>query len=145
MNDTTYIPKVDKNVIRKLAETIKPVVSKNARGEVGLDVEGNLFYIKPVDLFEIAYTWDPKVTERARGLVKLKDITTYHTYGYYGLFKPSIAEVIAQIPEELLESVVAFEIIESPTTAEDFNKDLAAFNAGYHVATTRLYRSRKSS
>lgn len=34
-----------------------------------------------------------------------------HGYGYYGLFKPSVGEIIRQIPKDLLEKVVAFEII----------------------------------
>ena len=58
-------------------------------------------YIKPVDLFGIAYTWDPKPAGKAKDVKPLCDITTYHTYGYYGFFKPSIAEVLAQIPASI--------------------------------------------
>jgi hypothetical protein len=71
--------------------------------------------------------------------VPICQITTHHSWGHYSLFKPSIAEVLAQIPAEHLNQVVAFEIVVKPETAEDLNKDLEALNAGYHVATTRLY------
>jgi len=126
----SWIPEVPKERIQKLAERIKPVVQFAQKGRR---------YIKPVDLFDIAYTWDPKSADEAMDLKPLCDITTYHTYGYQGLFKPSIAEVLAQIPAEHLDKVVAFEIVGSPKTADDLNREHEALNAGYHVATTRLY------
>ncbi len=125
-----WIPEIPEKRIRELAERIKPVVEFQGRGPC---------YIKPVDLFEVAYTWDPSPARSARGLKALCDITTYHTYGYYGFFKPSIAEVLAQIPKEHLDKVVAFQIVGSPQDSGDLNRELEALNAGYHVATTRLY------
>ena len=50
-----------------------------------------------------------------------------------------VAEVLKQIPEDILNQVIAFEIIGQPETADDLNKEQEALNAGYHVATTRLY------
>lgn len=125
-----WIPEVVKERIQELAERIKPIVQFPREGKC---------YIKPVDLFGIAYTWDPKSADKATGLKPLCDITTYHTYSYHGFFKPSIAEVLAQIPAEHLDKVVAFEIVENPETADDLNREREALNAGYHVATTRLY------
>lgn len=40
----------------------------------------------------------------------LGDITTRHTYGYVLCFKPSVAEVLAAIPEELVEKVRGFTV-----------------------------------
>lgn len=158
----SWIPEVPKKRIQELAERIKPVVrmarirtstKKNSDGSVTIterqhpkgkwqstwDDRGELYYIKPVDLFGVAYTWDPKPADKATDLKPLCDITTYHTYGYQGLFKPSIAEVLAQIPAEYLDGVVAFEIVDSPKTVDDLNREHKALNAGYHVATTQLY------
>ncbi len=138
-----YIPDVPEDRIRELGERIKPVMMFARRGQrLSRSGRGFLYYLEPVDLFGIAYTWDPKPTTRATGLRTLTDITTYHSWGHYSLFKPSIAEVLAVIPEQFLDKVVAFEIIEQPETAADFNRDIEAFNAGYHVATTRLYTSK---
>lgn len=136
----SWIPEVPKGRVQELAERIKPVV-RFALGEKGLfrSSEGHLYYIKPVDLFGIAYMWSPKPEEKVVGLKPLCDITTYHIYAYYGFFKPTIAEVLAQIPAEYLDKVVAFEIVEGPETADDLNREPEAFNAGYHVAITRLY------
>ena len=87
-----------------------------------------------------AYNWEPRFKGPCEeNLEILKDISTLHSYGYYGLFKPSIAEVLAQIPDEIIDQVCAFEIIDSPKTADDLNKNIKILNAGFHVATTRLY------
>lgn len=129
MSDRQYIPEVPKKVIRKRAKRIKPVY----------EFDGKKRFIKKVKLFSTAFTWDPKPRKKARKLVALQDITTYHTWAFYGFFKPTIAEVLAQIPEDVLDKVVAFEIVMKPETADDLNKDKEALNAGYHVATTRLY------
>lgn len=96
-------------------------------------------YIKKVDLFNISFIYDPRPTEEATNLVPLADITTYHEFNCRQCFAPSIAEVIAQIPEEYLGRVAAFEIIEKPETATDLNLQKEAVNDGYHVAKTRLY------
>lgn len=125
-----WIPEVPQERIKELAERIRPVVEFARKGKC---------YIEPVDLFRIAYTWDPKSADKAKGLKPLCDITTHHTFGYHGFFKPSIAEVLAQIPAEHLDKVVAFEIVEGPETADDLDREREALNAGYHVATTRLY------
>ena len=59
-------------------------------------------------------------------------ITTYHCYDHHGFFRPLIAEVLAQIPEEDLERAVAFEI------------EHVGFSDGdkYHTAKTKLYERR---
>ncbi len=94
--------------------------------------QGFLYYIQEVDLRGIAFIWDPKPTEIAEGLEPFEDITTYHTYGYYGFFKPSIAEVLAQIPLDKIDHVVSFEIVQHPETADDLNIHLRELNDGYH-------------
>ena len=127
--DGKYIPKSSKKRIAEWAMRIRPVVM----------ILGSLSFIKPPDPFNVAYTWDPRPTKEATGLKAVADIRTYHVYGYYGLFKPSVAEVIAQIPANLLPTVVAFEIIQNPETASDLNKEKQALDDGFHVAKTRLY------
>jgi len=136
----SWIPEVPKSDILELAKRIKPVV-RFAIGLMGRfkSPEGKPYFIKPVDPFTIAFMWSPKPRKVAKGLKKLVDITTYHTWTYYGMFKPSIAEVLAQIPADIVDRVVAFEIIDYPETAGDLNRNLDALNAGYHVAVTRLY------
>lgn len=129
-NWSPKVPEISERRILELAERIKPVVTFEQEGRC---------YIKPVDLFSESYTWDPEPASKANGLKLLCDITTYHPYGYYGSFKPSIAQVILQIPSEHLDKVVAFEIVKHPETPDDLDTESEIFNSGYHVATTRLY------
>jgi len=114
----------------ELVERIKPVVTFKDEG---------CCYIKPVDPLSEAYMWDAEPDGRAVGLKALCDITTYHPYDYYGSFKPSVAQVILQIPPEYQDKVVAFEIVKHPETADDLDPESEIFNSGYLVATTRLY------
>jgi hypothetical protein len=72
---------------------------------------------------------------------KLKEkcrIRTLHSYGYYGFFKPSVAEVLAQATDEQLSDVVAFETL-GPETTSDLNEHREELNEGFHVAETILY------
>lgn len=128
-----YIPEVSEEKIKELFSRIKPVI----------DYNGVKKYIKDVDPFNISYIWSPKTKGIANNLIAIKDIITYHSYGYYGLFKPSIAEVLAQIPDDIVDKVDAFEIIEHPECAEDLNDNSDALNDGFHVAKTRLYEIKR--
>ena len=119
---------------------IKPVAKK----------DGKLYWLRSFgeeELFDISYLCDDETRKQVQDgeIVPIpdKDFRCLHKYGYYGLFKPSVAEVLTQIDSEILDTVVAFEIIDSPKTAEDFYRDKftsTAFNSGYHVSIVRLYK-----
>jgi hypothetical protein len=123
------IPPIKEGRLNELAARIKPVVA----------FKGVKHYIQPCHLRNEAYTWDAQKAAKAPPLVELVDIRTYHTYGFHGFFKPSIAEVIAQIPADIIDQVTEFEIVDAPKSAEDLNEERIALNKGFHVATTRLY------
>lgn len=123
------IPKISNRTLKELYKQMKPVVRFGLFGKkLEPDDRGELYYIKDPDLRGEAFTWDPEATKKATGLKKLEDIVTYHSYGYYGFFKPSIAEVVAQIPKKYLSKVAAFE------TSTD-----ASIDGDYHATTTTLY------
>ena len=125
------IPKISDERLEELVKRIKPVVKH--RGKV-------LCYIKACDPRTIAFSWSPKFLSPAQGLKLITSIQTLHTFAYYGFFKPTIAEVLAQIPVELIDTVTAFEVV-GPQTAADLNREQKALHAGFHVATTNLYSS----
>jgi len=130
--DMERIPEISEEKLYELGQRIKPLVSKGR----------NLFYIKPCHPRDTAFSWAPKRTKVATDLRKLTEITTYHTWGHYSLFKPSIAEVLAQIPEEYLDRCCAF-VTEGPEIADDLHKHMDIFNEGYHVAITTLYEAER--
>jgi NTP pyrophosphatase (non-canonical NTP hydrolase) len=116
-----YVPEITDE---RLAELLSRIRATHQFGS-------ELCYIKPVDPRGIAFTWDPKKDEKADKLKVLRSILTYHNYGHPSLFKPSIAEVLAQIPEDIVERVVAFQI--------PMNDAIFDSIRDCHVATTILY------
>jgi hypothetical protein len=130
----SIIPPISNQVLKALAAQIKPIVRDQKRSN-------KLFYLN-VDGLSLrgeSFLWELDFGDEAKDIKPLMQVRTYHTYGYYGMFKPSIAEVIAQIPVEVRERVVGFEITRRPETAADLNENRAALNAGYHVAMATLY------
>ena len=120
------LPDFDHAQIVALAKRIKPLVHA-----------GNGFAtIKPVDLFGVAYAWDPKpvaLVQRA-DLVEVAVIQTLHTCGHPVMFKPSIAEVLGQIPDKFLDKVDYF--------VTDHAGGIDQEGGYLHVGETILYRKR---
>lgn len=127
------IPELSEELLQDLARRIRPVVR---------DQSQRLRFIEAVDLRTVSFTWNPNFTDAADHLVDVVRIRTLHTYAYYGFFKPTIAEVLAQIPAEMVPEVSAFETI-GPFDATDLNREIGALNAGFHVAMTTLYREER--
>lgn len=135
------IPKFPVEEIIRRYKDIKPVIT----------VDGKLHYFReftPEELSSISYLWNRAEDVREEvGKDELKvwkghDFACLHSYGYPGLFKPSLSEVLSQIKTEDLNLVKAFEIIESPKAAVDFYKDAltaSIFEKGFHVSIVRLY------
>ena len=128
------IPEISNKRLKELCKRIKPV-ERFADGPDGLfrSLGGWLYYIRDVNPRNVAFTWDPKPTERAIGLKELCCIDTYHTFAAPVCFKPTIAEVIAQIPEKLIDKVVAFETLSQDLSSANIADDY------HHVTQTILY------
>lgn len=123
------IPQLSAEELAARLDRIKPVLE---------DADG-LYYIEPVSPKGVAFTWEPKPTCDALDIEPLCVIRTLHSYGYYGFFKPSIAEVLAQIPADKLADTVAFKV-RGPEDAQEMNTEKEALNAGFHVSQTTLYK-----
>ena len=129
------IPQMSNEKIAHWYETINPIVKHNT-------------YLRELSADELtgtAYTWLNEPSDYAdkvdfSKLSVLEDRKMLHGCGYYGFFKPSVGEVIRQIPKEYLEKVVAFEIIDGAIAMNStFNAEL---NAGFHVSIVRLYQAK---
>lgn len=127
-----WIPDLSEMELQSRLEKIRPVVRFGKM----------LYYIKPGDPKNSSFLMHPTADEMAILLRPVEKITTYHEHGHRrnGHFKPSVAEVLAAIPNNLVDVVVAFEVLGPVCTAEEAARHKAAFNDGLHVATTQLYR-----
>ena len=155
-------PKIDDEKLTELYHSIKPVVAGSHIGTEKLDAfvglwsaqtklggeeaaklkeeaSESLFWIKDVDPRCTAFSWAPEPIGVAAELVKIGEITTYHTYSYYGFFKPVVAEVLAQIPAKLMGEVVAFK---TEANLEGLDNILTK-DQKYHHAQTTLYAFKK--
>ncbi len=112
------------------------------------DITGELYYIAilSTDLKALKnqpFTQYSRPTTLAKGLTPYKDITTLHEFQHYNFnhFQGTIAEVIAQIPEEDIGVAIAFETSNlKPIRVVDTSK---ATDLPFMVmleTTTRLYK-----
>lgn len=139
------IPEISNEELLKRYEQIKPLIR----------CDDKLYHLREFDLNELigqSFIWDytddlrNPVGENEFLYMEGEDFLCLHRYGYYGLFKPSIAEVLSQIDDSVLPFVSAFELLDEPMTSSDFHKDnftINAFHNGYHVSKIRLYQSDK--
>lgn len=132
------IPEMTTEDIVNWYQKIKPIVCHN----------GDLRYMRelsPDELIHKSYTWLNKPEDYGdkvdlSTLSILTDVKMLHKYSYYSYFKPSVGEIIRQIPEELRTLTDAFEIIYSPSGQPDFNIFKDEFDQNYHVSIVRLYQ-----
>lgn len=101
-----FVPDITDKKLDSMINKIVPVV----------EFKNKLWKIVLPNLRNKAYTWSPEITEVYNNLEELTRIPTHHYCGYAGFFKPSIAEVLSQIPEEFVSSVVAFRILKDDVT-----------------------------
>lgn len=134
------IPKMSEEEIVHWYSTIRPIVE---------DCESKTRYLReltPNELINVAYTWLDKPSDYAEEvdfnhLAILEDKLMFLSFGYKGLFRPRVGEVIRQIPKEYLEKVVAFEIINSAIGLDSkYNNEL---KAGWRACIVRLYEAKK--
>lgn len=99
-----HIPRVTPEQVESLLARLTPLVKDEA---------GKLRTIELPNAFNQAYTWSPVLKDTVeRSTLKLvARFHSLHTAGYIALFKPSLAEVLAQLPADLPESACAFELV----------------------------------
>lgn len=134
------IPEIDDNRLKELYQLLKPIVT----------IDEMKYLLRKFTLQELrnqSYIWNRHEDKRdivdPNKLETVDDFLCLHTWGYYGLFKPSIAEVLSQAPESVIEQANTFEIIESPETREDVFKYKEVIDNGFHLSKVRAYKMHK--
>ena len=134
------ISEIDDKRLKELYKLLKPIVT----------IDEMKYLLREFTLQELrnqSYIWNRHEDKRdvvdPNKLETVDDFLCLHTWGYYGLFKPSIAEVLSQAPESVIEQANTFEIIESPETREDVFKYKEVIDNGFHLSKVRAYKMHK--
>ena len=134
------IPEINDKRLKELYQLLKPIVT----------IDEMKYLLREFTLQELrnqSYIWNRHEDKRdvvdPNKLEIVDDFLCLHTWGYYGLFKPSIAEVLSQAPESVIEQANTFEIIESPETREDVFKYKEVIDNGFHLSKVRAYKMHK--
>lgn len=134
------IPEINDKRLKELYQLLKPIVT----------IDEMKYLLREFTLQELrnqSYIWNRHEDKRdvidPNKLETVDDFLCLHTWGYYGLFKSSIAEVLSQAPESVIEQANTFEIIESPETREDVFKYKEVINNGFHLSKVRAYKMHK--
>lgn len=143
------IPKIGDAEVERRRALHLPLVLRN----------GSYLTVPPHDIRSTAYPWLEKLGAPATPGRLLGAALTLHGYGYHGFFKPSVHEVLCQVPQALLDVPTWF-VVHGPDTADDFYKSLdseaealvrevmeegpddsvkRAFDAGFHTARTLFF------
>ena len=135
-----FIPKISDAELLDLYRLLKPIVEVE-------DIKHCLKKLSLLDLRTLAYTWSAKENKReAIDPSKMETVDEFaclHKWGFYGFFKPSVAEVLAQVPGHVIEDANAFEIVEYPETVEDLNRYHDLVKDGFHLSKVRSYHINK--
>lgn len=109
-----------KEEILNWTKKIKPLIKK----------DNKIYHLdNQCDHFLQSYHWMPIALNEANGLENIGEILTQHSYSYIGFFKPTVAEVIEQIPCYLLEKTNYF-LVEKIISSEN----------NIHYANTILFK-----
>lgn len=125
-------PQISDERILELYNKIKPLVNVNNRK----------FLIREFVLNEIKQTaYLEKIKENITECINdnelepIKDFSCYHTISSNGNFRPTIGQILSQIPYSLVKQSSVFEIVEAPKIVTDINE-----TEKYHMSKVRLYK-----
>ena len=131
------IPEINDERLLALYGFLKPIVTID-------NVKYTLREFTEHELRHITYTWNRAEDKRdivdTNSLEIVEDFLCLHKYGYYGLFKPSIAEVLSQTPIDSIRYANLFEIVEQPETREDVFRYKSVVDNGFHLSKVRTYK-----
>lgn len=136
------IPNMSNKDVANWYANIKPIV----------DNEGTPNYLRELKDYElgnaITFLQPTDYADKVdfSKLSVLGDVKMLHRYSYVGFFKPSVKEIISQIPSDMIEKVVAFEMIYTSDSIIDlndiFNEEI---HQGFHVSVVRLYQTKNDT
>lgn len=121
---------VAKEQLNRTLQHLKPVFRRSE----------NLHYaiIDDIDVHAAHFVDQPTKIAPVTGLEIYTVVPTLHWFGFKSHFRPTLAEVLIMLPEDLPSGVIAFELV-GPITEDDFNRQQFAIEKGLHAANAILY------
>lgn len=95
------VPEITDERLAELNARFRPLVLK--------DGELHRIAVKKVKLRNTAFAWSPVLLKEVE-FMPLREVETDHTCAYHAFVKPTIAEVLAQVPDDIDELANAFYI-----------------------------------
>ncbi|MDB5187180.1 MAG: hypothetical protein JWM07_652 [Candidatus Saccharibacteria bacterium] len=116
--------------IQKTISKVAPVIRQN--GEL------RYIFLGYQDVHHVSFLVNPSLRDAKATLQQHSVFSTLHRFAFSNQFIPTIAEVGYMFPIDMSDEIVAFETI-GPESAEDLQRQRAATEKGFHVASTVLY------
>lgn len=128
------LPKITTEELIERYKKIKPIVK----------IEDIYYLLKEFatsELNSISYIWNKNDDKREivdeSKIETIGEFSCYHTYGYHGIFKPSIGEVLSQFPDDLLKEANSFYLYQTPEDVNDLNSQKNIVGAGCHKSKVK--------
>lgn len=133
-NNKIILPYLTDDELLARYRRIKPIISLNEL----------FYYLKRYNISMLRNeSYLLNVEKDIRGQVDMTGAETiaeffcYHTYGHYGIFSPSIAEVLQQFPDDVLNDANAFYMTRSLETKYDLEMQLETADASCHLSRVK--------
>ena len=145
------IPTIEDKRLLELYKLIQPVVTIlevkfSLKNKFSTQIQDSKYCLKNFSLEQLKhfiYIYNSKLlTTDEIDLSKLEFIADYfclHKIDYTGIFKPLISDVLSQMPENLIGTVNAFEIIKGPIYGE-LPECSELSSKGFHLSKVRTYK-----
>lgn len=130
------VPEFSEKKLKELSERIRPVArfqSDPQTQKLMLFPEGALYWTEPIDSASPVCFRILRPQGKAEDIEEFAGIETYHE-SPEGFFRPTIREILAQIPEEFSKTSVAFEL-------KTITRWKRVGDKTYFVAAVMLYRN----
>lgn len=139
MTDITQrnLPSISEDKLLTLAKAIKPMIRSSE--------DNQLYFSMPTDILKTSYSFANKPAKKAHGMKKIMTFETRHNCGYHLFFKPSVAEVLAQMAEkispEIIAQITAFEVVFKKDILQQDRLSAETYDPieNQHIAQTVLY------
>lgn len=131
-------PRINNERLLNLYGKIKPII----------DIDNKKYFVKGLTLDELrnnSYLYElneNKLEEVSTSNLEIvDDFECYHSISNKEIFEPKIADVLAQMPTNLVVNAHAFEIIGVPKLVKD--ADAKFLSKSYHLSKVRVYSIKK--